>query len=161
MNFSLVLPTRGNISGLVDFINSFIDTAKYKDKIEFLIAPDIDDPELPKIKEAVKNYPVRVYETHPTDYFARDYFNWLAFKSKGKNVWNLNDDVVMETQDWDKIILDKIGDREIYLVDIWDSTHEHGGTSFPRFSLISRKAIDTVGFFLFPQVRIHPADKII
>lgn len=161
MNFSLITPTKNNLSGLKEFITSFIDKAKYKDQIEFLIAPDIGDPDLGEIQAFAKDYPVRVYETHPTENFARDYYNWLAFKSCGDNLWNLNDDVAMLTQDWDEIILNKVKGKEIYLVDVWDTTHEQGGHSFPRFSLISRKAIDTVGFFLFPQVRTHPGDKII
>ena len=140
-DFSLVLPTRNNVDGLMLLITSFIDKAKNKDCVEFLIAPDIDDPQLDLIKESVKDYPVKVFETHPTENFNRDYFNWLAWKSSGKNIWCINDDAVMETENWDEIILDKIGDKEIYLIDTWDSTHEHEEHSFPRFPLIARKAM--------------------
>jgi len=161
IDFSLVLPTRGNITGLTRMITSFLDKAKNKDCVEFVIAPDLDDPELNLIKESVKPYPVKVFETHPTDNFCRDYFNWLTWKSSGKSVWCMNDDVEMETQDWDEIVRDKIKDKRFYLVDILDSTHEEGGVSYPRFPLISRASIDVIGFTFYPQVRMYPADRII
>jgi len=161
MDFSIVLPTKGNIPGLMGLITSFMDTAKIKDTIEFVIAPDINDPELYKIKELVKPYPVKVFETHPTDNFNRDYFNWLTFKSCGDRVWCMNDDVAMLTQDWDEIIREKTKDKKYYLVDTHDSTHEQGGIAFPRFPLISRKAVDVVGFLMYPQVRTYPGDRVI
>lgn len=161
IDYSIVLPTRNNIDGLKSMVSSFLNKAKNPSKVEFVIAPDINDPQLEDIKKAMQYLPVRIYETHPTDNFNRDYFNWLTWKSCGRNVWCMNDDVVMETQDWDSIINDKIVDRSIYLVDTWDSTHTHEGVSFPRFPLISRKAIDTVGFLMYPQVRTYPADRVI
>lgn len=161
MDFSVILPTKNNIPGLMGLITSFIDKAKDKDCVEFLIAPDIGDPQLNDIKESVKGYPVKVYETHPTDNFNRDYWNWMTFKSHGDRVWCMNDDVVMLTQDWDEIIRQKTKDRNFYLVDTHDSTHDQGGMAFPRFPLISRKAIDTVGFLLYPQVRTYPGDKVV
>jgi hypothetical protein len=160
-DFSFVFPTRNNIPGLLTFIKSCIDTADNKTKLEFCIVPDIDDPQLPEIKEAVKGYPVRVYETHPTDNFNRDYFNWVTWKTVGRNVWCINDDAVMLTQGWDTIINEKTKGKSLYLIDTWDSTHEHEGISFPRFPLVSRDAIDTVGFLMFPQVRTYPADRVL
>ena len=167
-DFSFVLPTRGNLAELMGFITSLVDTVKDKDCFEILLAPDIDDPELERMKGMVKGYPVRVYETHPTDNFNRDYFNFLTYKAVGKNIWCINDDVVMQTKHWDEIILNKIKvvNEEkklngVYLVDTFDSTHEQGGNSFPRFPLISKKAVDAIGFLMFPQVRTWPADKVI
>lgn len=161
IDYSIVLPTRNNIDGLKSMVSSFLNKAKNPSRVEFVIGPDINDPQLNDIKKAMQYLPVRIYETHPTDNFNRDYFNWLTWKSVGRNVWCMNDDVVMETQDWDSIINEKTVDRSIYLVDTWDSTHEHEGVSFPRFPLISRKAVDTVGFLMYPQVRTYPADRVI
>jgi len=161
MDFSLVLPTKGNLPGLLNLVTSFIDKAKDKDCIEFLIAVDMDDPELYKLEESVKGYPVKVFRTYPTDNFNRDYFNWLTWKSCGKSIWCMNDDVVMTTQDWDEIIREKIHGKEFYFVDTWDTTHEQGGISFPRFPLISRASVDVIGFLMYPQVRTYPADRVI
>ena len=50
--------------------------------------------------------------------------------------------------------------KDIYLVDLYDSTHDDDNQSFPRFPMLSRKTIDILGFFFYPQVRMWPADKI-
>ena len=160
-DFSFVLPTRNNLDGLIKFIKSCIDKADNKDCLEFCIVPDIDDPQLPEIKESVKDYPVRVYETHPTDNFNRDYFNWVTWKTKGRNIWCINDDAIMQTKGWDTIINEKTKDKSLYLVDTWDSTHQHEGFSFPRFPLISMDAVKTIGFLMFPSARTYPADRVI
>ena len=160
-DFSLIVPTRNNLSGLIKMIDSFMETAHNSECVEFLLAPDIDDPQLKEIKHRLWNYPVRVYETHQSDNFCRDYFNFLAYKAKGRSVWCMNDDVVMETEGWDTIINEKIKDKKLYLVDTWDSTHEFEGTSFPRFPIISKEAIDTIGFVFYPQCRMWPADRLI
>ena len=161
IDFSIILPTRNNITGLIKLLDSFVNKAYDKECFEFLIAPDIDDPELYRIKEEVKGYPVRVYETHRTDNFNRDYFNWLAHKAKGKSIWVMNDDVEILTQDWDRIINEKIGEKEFYFIDVYDTTYNQGDQTFPRFPLIAKKCVDTIGFVFYPQLRTYPADKVI
>ena len=161
IDFSVVLPTRNNITGLIELLDSFVNKAYNKECFEFLIAPDIDDPELYMIKEAVKGYPVRVYETHQTDNHNRDYYNWLACKAIGKSIWVMNDDVEILTQDWDRIISEKIEGKEFYFVDVYDTTYNQGDQPFPRFPLIAKKCVDTIGFVFYPQLRTYPADKVI
>ncbi len=49
-DFSLIVPTRNNLSGLIKMIDSFMETAHNSECVEFLLAPDIDDPQLKEIK---------------------------------------------------------------------------------------------------------------
>ncbi|GAG35948.1 unnamed protein product, partial [marine sediment metagenome] len=51
MNFSFVLPTRGDYTRLKKMFDSFERTTKYKDKIEFLVAVDTGNTEIIKAIE--------------------------------------------------------------------------------------------------------------
>jgi predicted SprT family Zn-dependent metalloprotease len=59
-----------------------------------------------------------------------------------------------------KILQEKTKGKGVYMVDLFDSTHEHDGESFPRFPMISRLAYKAMGFFFTPKIRMWPSDKI-
>jgi hypothetical protein len=66
----------------------------------------------------------------------------------------------MLTPCWDDIIRRKTAGKEVYMLDLFDSTHDDEGKSFPKFPMVSKKAHDAVGFFCYPQVRMWPADQV-
>lgn len=162
-DFSVVIPVRGNIHGLLVTLGAFELFTADKSKIEVLLIADNDDPDLYEYNSLVFDYPfdIQVCPVARSDNFCRDYYTYGALKSSGKNVIMFNDDAYIQTNKWDDIIRAKTEGKEYYLVDIWDSTHEYEGHSYPRFPMISRKAIDLLGFFFYPQVRMYPADMII
>jgi len=160
MDFSVVLPTRGNVAGLKKMLDAFVDTTTDLTNLEVLIATDWDDPDHDEIIKLCRTYPfyVLAIDTIQTDNFCQGYFNRLADLSSGKNILGMNDDCYMLTKGWDDIVRKATEGRDIYLVDMWDSTHDYGGQSIPRFPMISRKAVETVGFFFYPQISMWPAD---
>lgn len=169
IDFSLIMPVRNNIKGLNVALGAFqLFTAK-PDQFEIHLLVDDDDVDLPKYIELVGNYKlnIQIHLTKPTDNFSNDYYNWALQFCKGVNIMVWNDDCYIQTNAWDDIIRRKVEMRPklkgIYLVDTWDSTRLHMGSgfAFARFPIISRKAVDIVGFFFFPQVRNWPADKCI
>ena len=162
MNFSLILPTRGDEQNLKSFLDSIERTTRDKSNIELLLAIDEGRGDIPhNISKQQYSFSITCYERPKTDHFVRDYYNWLANKSTGNNIWTLNDDAFIVTQDWDEKILEKIGTRSIYLVDVNDSSKAQYGHTFCHFPIISRRAVNLLGYFFHPRVRMYPADMII
>jgi hypothetical protein len=162
LDFSIVIPSRGNLSGLKHCLTKFFDLTKNLDKVEFLLVLDTDDPDLEKIFTFVNTMAMRIkcYVRSRSEYHGRDYVNWGMNKATGENLWVFNDDAYVQTLYWDDLIKDAIGSRKVYMVDTWCSDHEDIH-SFPRFPLVSREAYNAVGFFFFPEVRMWGADAVL
>jgi hypothetical protein len=122
-----------------------------------------------KYLEMCKDYNLNIYVhfVTPSDNFSNDYYNWALRHARGSNILVYNDDCYMQTYGWDDIVRRKIAEQPqmngVYLIDLWDSTRtcEANGKEFARFPMISRKAVDAVGFFFVPTVRQYPADYVI
>lgn len=163
MNFSIILPSRGEQKAVFKMLDSFERTTRYKNKIEFLIAIDEGKTE---IKDAVYtrgySFPILFFERPKTKDFTNDYYNWLADRSCGKNIIVFNDDAWMRTNRWDEKILRAIDESgfSIYCLDIPDTARIKYKHQFPCFPCVSRRAFCTLGFVLIPEVRIFPADQV-
>lgn len=171
-NFSVVMPVRNNIGGLLLSLAAFQAFTYDKAGLEVLLFVDDDDNDLERYKAISKNYgyDIHVNVVGKSDNFSENYYNRGAKMSSATNIFAFNDDCYIQTAYWDKIIMDKIKMNSqfkgIYLVDIMDSTRKAHFTDdpkyiYPKFPVISKKAVDTIGFFFHPKVRIWPADKII
>jgi glycosyltransferase involved in cell wall biosynthesis len=167
IDFSIIFPTRNNVKGLKRFFNSLERTTKRKDRLEVLIAVDDDDEQLKEICEATSKYSfdIQIYLTQRTDNFSDDYYNFLSSKANGRNIWACNDDIWIRTDGWDNLIrqaIKRVG-WSIYMVDVNDSTRFHKETNqvWPCFPMVSKEAIDVMGFLFYPQIRVYPADKVI
>jgi len=163
MNFSLILPTLGE-ERLKRFLDSVERTAKYRNQVEVLLA--IDEGSMSKFHWIVKDkytFLVRIYQRPKTDNFSDDYYNYLANRSVGDNIYVCNDDIMLKTQNWDEKLLKKIDEHgwSIYLIDTLDTTRGKVNKDFCCFPIISRKAVNEIGFLFYPQVRVYPADKTI
>jgi hypothetical protein len=167
-DFSVVIPVRGNMKGLRITLGAFELFTANKDGLEVILVADDDDKDLFSYMELTGkySYDVTTYAVPRTDNFCESYYNFGARKAVGTNIMMFNDDCYVTTNGWDDIIRKKIEAHPklngIYLVSLMDSTYydikEH---LFPRFPMISKKAVDAIGFFFFPQVRMWPADKCI
>lgn len=167
-DFSVVIPVRNNIGGLIVTLGAFDLFTSNKKAFEVLLVVDNDDKDIETYKRLSKQYgyDIKVLSVAKSDYFCRDYYNYGVSQSVGENVMVFNDDCYIQTNKWDKMILERIELNKhfngVYFVSLLDSTYydikEH---PFPKFPMISRKAIDAVGFFFFPQVRMWPADKAV
>lgn len=166
--FSIVMPVRNNIAGLLVTLGAFELFTSDKRGLEVFLMVDDDDKDMTSYKRLQNkySYDVTVVEVTRTDNFSDGYYNLGARMSSGENIWVFNDDCYVQTNKWDKIILDKIKANShfngIYMVSTMDSTfNDTPETPFPRFPIISRKAVDTLGFFFVPTIRQWPADKAI
>lgn len=163
MNFSFVLPSRGEKDPVLKMLDSFERTTNNKKGIEFLIAIDEGNTKIVDIVNK-RNYGfnIQFFERPQTDDFTNDYYNWLADRSVGRNVVAFNDDAWMRTNDWDYKILKTVGqyNRNIYMLDLIDTARIKYGNRFPCFPCISRRAFATMGWLLHPKIPIYPADKV-
>lgn len=168
IDFSVVMPVRNNVDGLRVTLGAFNLFTVRRDRLEVILVVDDDDPDA-SFYHGLKckyGFDIRVLFVKRSDNFCRDYYNAGANIARGANIMVYNDDCYMQTYGWDDIIRFKIEKnkhfRGIYLIALMDSTYndtpEH---PFPRFPMISRKAVELIGFFFYPQVRMWPADKVI
>jgi len=163
MKFSIIMPTRGDEKNVEKLLDSIERNTRDKKSIEVLFAIDEGERSIINFVDGKKySFRVEFFERPKTDNFSKDYYNWLANKSCGENIWVLNDDAWIITNDWDAIILKKIKEHrwDTYLVDTHDSTKINPGNYFCTFPMISRKACGLLGYTLHPRVRIFPADKV-
>ena len=167
-DFSVVIPVRGNIAGLRVTLGAFELFTTNKDMLEVILVADDDDKEISDYRKLVASYTydISVYAVPRTDHFCESYYNFGARKAVGTNIMMFNDDCYVTINGWDDIIRRRIADNPqfngVYLVNLMDSTYyDEKGLAFPRFPMISKKAMETIGFFFFPQVRMWPADKCI
>lgn len=169
IDFSLIMPVRNNIKGLMVTLGAFELFTHLKDKFEILLLVDNDDPDLERYIKLCGQYLLKivVYPVKQSDNFSNDYYNWALQHCRGTNIMVWNDDCYMQTNAWDDIVRQKIAEQPqmngVYMVDMLDSTRRCGsnGMEFARFPIISRKAVDAVGFFFVPTVRQYPADYVI
>lgn len=172
MDFSVIMPVRNNIEGLKTALGAFqLFTAK-PELVEIRLMVDRGDMDTDKYIALSGKYDIQIFVhlVEPSDNFNKDYYNAHMKYCRGKNIMAFNDDCYVQTNKWDDIVRQKIAEhpefKGIYLVDIWDSTRfgndsEGKKFEFPRFPMISRKAVDIAGFFFFPQMRNWPADKVV
>jgi glycosyltransferase involved in cell wall biosynthesis len=168
IDFSVVIPVRNNLKGLSVTLGAFELFTAQKDKLEIILVCDNDDKDLVEYMEMASKYSFRVIvcAVEKSDNFSRDYYNHGLTKASGDKFMVYNDDCYMQTNQWDDIVRRKVAFNkfnDIFLVDTWDSTRtcEANGAEFPRFPIISRKAVDLLGFFFYPLVRMWPADYLI
>jgi len=163
MNFSFVLPSRGDYNRLKKMFDSFERTTKYKNKIEFLLAVDTGNTDIIKaIKGCKYSFYIQFYERDKTRDFTNDYYNWLADRTIGDNIITFNDDAWMRTNNWDKKLLNRINEipTSVYMLDIPDTARVKYNHRFPCFPLISRRAFCTLGFALCPKIKMFPGDQV-
>jgi hypothetical protein len=155
-------------------LQSIKDTTLDKSSIEVLIAVDDDDNDS---IQAVEYYKTMEFKDLNIQYFVRpycegyvfinrDYYNWLASKAQGNYIWINGDDLVIQVQEWDRIILNELNN---YLLDkkdrivcagISDNTPKPSPIlpQFPCFPLVSKEARDLMQFVLHPNIPTWGAD---
>ena len=148
--------------GLKRTLDSFQTCTDKLDELEVLLICDTDDPTLEKVIALTNQYAmsILVMVREKSDFFCRDYYEWAIKKSRGGNIWCFNDDCYILTPHWDTLVKQATINRLIYLVDVWDSTHDDLKW-FPRFPIVSRAAIDAVGWLYHPTITMWGADTIL
>ncbi len=103
IKISLLLPTRGRPGLVRRFLDSVVATAFYIDKIEVVLRVDIDDKSRHLLDLRGVNSSLIVGA--PTT--MGEYNIQCLAKSVGQIIMLVNDDVVIRSPGWDKIIIDK------------------------------------------------------
>ena len=144
--FSVIFPTRGRKKPLLKSIKTLYDLADNPDQIEVLLAMDDDDVEHIQYveKTIIPKFPkVKIYPMRRLGYKKFNmYVNTLAGLSKGDWIIIWNDDALMQTQSWDKIVR-SYDDQPVPLLRvIVPGMTEH---PFSLFPIIQREWYEVVG----------------
>jgi hypothetical protein len=147
-NVSVLLPTRGRTEALTRSVVSLINRVKDADKIEILVAFDNDD-EIGKnhwvneVKPILDNKKIHysVFSCNPIGYIRlNEYVNMLAKKAQGSWLMFWNDDAMMQTQNWDSIIMSYEGQFKCLAV------HTHREHPYSIFPIVPAEWLDLFGY---------------
>lgn len=167
MNFSLCFPSRNRLNLLEGLLLSLEETTSEIDKIEALIAIDFDDHLTFRARHRFANRFrfVTFYPGMPQSNFSEGYYNYLARLSKGKYIMALNDDTAFRTVSWDRLCIERM---EGYLADKPDRIaygaiddgleNHHGHGRYACFPLLSKAAVEGLGYLLPPPITTWGAD---
>jgi hypothetical protein len=147
IDISVLLPTRGRPGPLEYCLQTLIGKAANPERIEVMIAFDDDDTDtIDYYIDVIQPYLESKKCMYTVMQFKRlgylrlnEYLNELAKHSTGKWLFFWNDDAVMETQDWDNIIMEH---RDEFALLRAETNHEHPYAIFP---IMPRKWIEITG----------------
>ena len=170
MHFSLMIPTRKRPQKLFLFVESIVATAKSPEHIELRFGIDLDDiVTLDTVSQLQEKYKgicnLNIHTRGRGNSLVNHYLNWLSIYCTGKYILTLNDDSLFRTQDWDVKVYERLNkfleDKPDGLVcgickDIGHPTRNgYLATGFP---IISKRAVEVLGFFLDPCFMEATAD---
>jgi glycosyltransferase involved in cell wall biosynthesis len=170
--FSLCVPTRNHVLYIERLLGTLKENTNNPDRIEVLFAYDEDDIITEAYLQHCKNrfpFSIRIFSREQSDFFNRDYYNWLADKAMGEFVWVIGDDLLFIKEDWDVFLIQKINEylsthqTRIIYINIKDNTPPPA-ENLPRyanFPLISKEAIRVVGFFMPPEIPSWSGDYLV
>jgi hypothetical protein len=167
MNFSILIPSRGRTQMLLSLMSSIIAKTKDLSQVEFLIKIDDDDvgsgyhSELQNFFGPEVNY--RIFVEARSGNICQDYYNYLAKEAIGKIVWAMNDDCIfLGPVYWDEFVLNAVKERglegKISYINVGVSGH---GDGFSPFPMLSRQAIEALGYFHHPLIKTWDGDVIL
>lgn len=138
---SMVLPTRGRVSSLQRFLRSIMVQTHKPDQLEIIVVVDEDDHESIEFKFPELRIAKKVVQPGQT----MGYLNQAGFEvSTGKYIMLVNDDIVIQTEHWDrklKAVLDK-HKNNIVLAHVNDLLFQQELCVFP---MISRQYCEIAG----------------
>ena len=178
---SIICPTRHRCHGIHSFLESAYKTAWRFDTFEIIFICDNDDKATPPwidiCKDKFPELDISYYIRERTEFLNRDYFNYGAEKAKGKYFWNAGDDLIFILPQWDKAVFDYLDiffkgrpcDNQpllkdgIVYINIKCDTPKLPDIGYPYscFPIISRKAVETLGFFLIPEIPSWCSDYVL
>lgn len=153
-SIAVLLPTRGRTDALSRSVISLINRSTQLSKLQLLLAFDSDDTDgiehfqsslEPWLIEKKVNYEAHVYE--PLGYGRlNEYVNALALESDADWVMFWNDDAMMDTAGWDKIIASHTGEFKCL------SVHTHKDHPYSIFPIVPREWLDCLGYLSPHQI---------
>lgn len=146
-NIAILLPTRGRTDALTRSVSSLIDHATNPNEIKIMLGFDEDDTKglehfekelQPWLEKQDINYTASLFE--PIGYGRlNEYVNALAAGVNADWYCFWNDDAVMETDGWDRAIVEHTGEFKILAV------HTHKDHPYSIFPIVPRAWLDGIG----------------
>jgi hypothetical protein len=153
-SIAILLPTRGRTGALSRSVMSLINRAVKLNKVQLLLAFDEDDTEgIEHFQEELEpwliskkaSYEAQVFE--PLGYGRlNEYVNALARSSDADWLMFWNDDAMMDTAGWDKLIADHTGEFKCL------SVHTHNDHPYSIFPIVPRAWLDVLGYLSPHQI---------
>jgi len=143
---SVILPTRGRVEKLKESLESLYSNGE---DFELLVGADNDD--MDTVNFLIKNYPdTKILLIKRLGYLGLHYFvNNLSKIASGEWLFLWNDDCIMKTKDWDKIINKQTGFKVFCPR---SNQFDYRPTESNLFPIIPRRWIEILGHFsLSPQ----------
>ncbi len=142
---SVLLPTRNRVERCIKSIDSLINKANNLDQIEILLGLDNDDQTRFELIDHYKEHHFIIPHTfEPSGYKNLfKYYNALALSSKGDWLFVWNDDVTMDSQDWEPIIMKH--DGQFALLAPYHPSHDKPRKGSVLFPILPRKWIELTG----------------
>jgi hypothetical protein len=146
---AILLPTRGRTDALERSVKSIVNRAVDPTSIQFLLAFDEDDTvgteffvkELqPWLYEKGIAYSAKLFKSLGYEGL-NVYYNSLAQEASADWFFVWNDDSMMETAGWDRIITKRTGEFKIFKI------HTHNEHPYSIFPIIPKAWFDTLGYF--------------
>jgi hypothetical protein len=169
MKFSIILNSRARTTYLHEFINNIFATTANKSNIEILIRLDDDDFESVNFSKSIDYPNVRFFYGQKPHSLCGS-FNELAFKSNYENIFVCNDDMRVLTPNWD-LIAEKtinqylknrnISDNIYYCKTECNSMDTDRSKGYCSFPIISKEAVNTIGFFMYECFVAYGGDSSI
>lgn len=168
-NISIILALRHQSVEFLYLVASIIEKTSDIDKIEMLVVIDEDDTETLYFLNCViahnKQFFIRKIITKRSKWFVRDYYNFAARMAYGRWVIYINADSYFKTQDWDRIVNDKMSKAALTVGDdILSGIVEDGldekdkNIGFSSWSLSSKEYITLMGGILDDRIPAWGAD---
>ena len=116
MKISLLCPSRERLNKFLTFTSSIFCTAKNIKNIEIVLGVDEDDPKFKEYKRIANNLSFIKFITFKEGLFKEEglsgLWNIMARKCTGDIVAMVGDDMIFQTNDWDKKIIDTFQAQE-------------------------------------------------
>ena len=150
MKFSLILNSRQRPILLQNLLHSIQDTTNDLSDIQVFISCDKDDHETYAVCKSFWHSRHVRFEFIDRERNLHKRLNYLARNSQGKYIFVLNDDCVLLTPNWDQIAYDILENtnQDIICGQTQDNSCDKSQLNYSSFPMISRKAIEVVGFFM-------------
>jgi len=153
-NIAVLLPTRGRTDALSRSVISIINRAVDVDKVQLILGFDEDDAQglahfekdvQPWLDKTGVNYTAMLFE--PMGYIRlNEYVNAMALTADAEWLMFWNDDAIMETTGWDRVISDHTGQFKLLAV------HTHHDHPYSIFPIAPRAWLDALGYLSPHQI---------
>ena len=151
---SVLLPTRGRTTALTKSVESIVKNCSDLSAIQIVLGIDQDDligrkHFLEQIRPYLDSLNVhyRAIEFEPMGYAGLNrYYNGLAKESSADWLFVWNDDAVMETKNWDKVVAEHDGKFTLLKI------HTHNEHPYSIFPIYPKEWYDLFGFLARHQM---------